>query len=92
MRSDRLLVVFPTIFGGAAVIVLVGLTAACGKAEQAPEPTSSTTTTTTTTTATTPPPPPVTPTEKAPRIPAGPNPFSPDIRTPPKPIPTGEPQ
>ncbi|MDX1886399.1 hypothetical protein [Mycolicibacterium sp. 120270] len=70
----------PAIAGAAAIIALVGLSAACAKEEEkAPETT--TTTTTTTTTA-----PPAEPTEKAPRIdPGGPNPFSPDVKAPPAP-------
>ena len=71
-RSTRRI---PAIAGAAAIIALVGLSAACAKEEEkAPE-----TTTTTTTTTTTPAP---TPTEKAPRIdPGGPNPFSPSVGT-----------
>jgi hypothetical protein len=69
----------PAIAGAAAIIALVGLSAACAKEEEkAPE---TTTTTTTTTTA-----PAVEPTEKAPRIdPGGPNPFSPEVKAPPAP-------
>ena len=76
-RSTRRI---PAIAGAAAIIALVGLSAACAKEEEkAPETT--TTTTTTTTTA-----PPVEPTEKAPRLnPNGPNPFSPQITAPPAP-------
>jgi hypothetical protein len=79
-RSTRRI---PAIAGAAAIIALVGLSAACAREEEeAPEPT----TTTTTTTTTTPPPPPVEPTEKAPRIdPTGPNPFSPSVIAPPAP-------
>lgn len=79
-RSTRRI---PALAGAAAIIALVGLSAACAKEEEpAPE---TTTTTTTTTTA-----PPVEPTEKAPRIdPGGPNPFSPDVKAPP--APTAEP-
>ncbi|RDH76085.1 hypothetical protein DVS77_23730 [Mycolicibacterium moriokaense] len=73
----------PAVAGVAAVIALVGLSAACAKEEQkAPETTTTTTTTATTTSA----PPPVEPTEKAPRIdPNGPNPFSPSVLAPPAP-------
>ena len=73
----------PVIAGTAAIIALVGLSAACSKEEQkAPETSTTTTTTTTTTTA----PPPASPTEKAPRLdPNGPNPFSPSVLAPPAP-------
>jgi len=69
----------PAIAGAAAIIALVGLSAACAKEEEkAPE--TSTTTTTTTTTA------PAEPTEKGPRLdPGGPNPFSPSVLAPPAP-------
>lgn len=75
-RSTRRI---PAIAGAAAIIALVGLSAACAKEEQkAPETSTTTTTTTTTTTAQ--------PTEKAPRLdPTGPNPFSPEIKAPPAP-------
>ena len=75
-RSNRRI---PAIAGAAAIIALVGLSAACAKEEEkAPE--TSTTTTTTTTTA------PAEPTEKAPRLdPGGPNPFSPPVIAPPAP-------
>ncbi len=69
----------PAIAGAAAIIALVGLSAACAK-EEAPAPETTTTTTTTTTTA------PAEPTEKAPRLdPGGPNPFSPSVIAPPAP-------
>jgi hypothetical protein len=60
---------------------MVGLTAACGGAEEAPE-----TTTTTTTTTTTPSPtaPPVSPTEKS-INPTGGNLFTPPVKAPPAP-------
>ncbi|MCT7661467.1 hypothetical protein [Mycobacterium deserti] len=71
--------------GGVAILAMVGLTASCGQEEEAPSETETTTTTTTTTTA----PPatsaPVNPTEKAPRIEPGPNPFSPTVHAPPAP-------
>ncbi|WP_233213392.1 hypothetical protein [Mycobacterium hubeiense] len=86
MTSSRLARRLALTAGGAAIIGMVSLTAACGEAEQAPEETTPTTTTTTTTTTTPPPPPPVEPTEKAPRIdPGGPNPFSPTVHAPPPP-------
>ncbi len=70
--------------GGAAIIGMVSLTAACGGGEQAPETTTETTTTTTTEATTTAPS--VEPTEKAPRLdPGGPNPFSPTVIAPPAP-------
>lgn len=75
-RSTRRL---PAIAGAAAIIALVGLSAACAKEEEKAPETSTTTTTTTTT-------PSAEPTEKAPRIdPGGPNPFSPDVKAPPAP-------
>jgi hypothetical protein len=75
MTSRRI----PAIAGAAAIIALVGLSAACAKEEQKAPETSTTTTTTTTT-------PSATPTEKAPRLdPNGPNPFSPQIKAPPAP-------
>ena len=67
--------------GGTAITAMVVLTASCAKEEEkAPE-----TTTTTTTTTTTPPASPAQPTEKAPRIEPGPNPFSPTVIAPPAP-------
>jgi hypothetical protein len=75
-RSTRRL---PAIAGAAAIIALVGLSAACAKEEEKAPETSTTTTTTTTT-------PPAEPTEKAPRLdPGGPNPFSPSVLAPPAP-------
>jgi hypothetical protein len=71
----------PAIAGAAAIIALVGLSAACAKEEEKAPETSTTTTTTTTTTT-----PPAEPTEKAPRLdPGGPNPFSPSVLAPPAP-------
>lgn len=71
----------PAIAGAAAIIALVGLSAACAKEEEKAPETSTTTTTTTTTTT-----PPPEPTEKAPRLdPNGPNPFSPSVIAPPAP-------
>ena len=76
-RSTRRI---PAIAGAAAIIALVGLSAACAKEEEkAPETTTTTTTTTTT-------PRRAEPTEKAPRLdPGGPNPFSPPVIAPPAP-------
>jgi hypothetical protein len=66
--------------GGAAIVGMVSLTAACGGGEEAPETTTTTTTTTTTEAPT------GSPTEKAPRLdPNGPNPFSPSVIAPPAP-------
>ena len=71
----------PAIAGAAAIIALVGLSAACAKEEEKAPETSTTTTTTTTTTT-----PPPEPTEKAPRLdPNGPNPFSTSVIAPPAP-------
>ncbi len=68
----------PAIAGAAAIIALVGLSAACAKEEEKAPETSTTTTTTTTTTT-----PPAEPTEKAPRLdPGGPNPFTPSVIAP----------
>ena len=76
MTSRRI----PAIAGAAAIIALVGLSAACAKEQQKAPETSTTTTTTTTTT------PSATPTQKAPKLdPNGPNPFSPQIKAPPAP-------
>ena len=82
MTTRRLTRRLPAIAGAAAIIAIVGLSAACAKEEEkAPETSTTTTTTTTTTTA-----PPAEPTEKAPRLdPGGPNPFSPDVKAPPAP-------
>lgn len=63
--------------GGAAILAMLSLAAACGTNEEAPE--TETTTTETTTTA-----PPINPTEKAPRIdPREPNAFTPEHTAPP---------
>jgi hypothetical protein len=79
MTSRRSTRRIPAIAGAAAIIALVGLSAACAKEEQKAPETSTTTTTTTTT-------PSATPTEKAPRLdPNGPNPFSPSVLAPPAP-------
>jgi len=64
------------VVGGAALTGMVALTASCASEEEkAPEETTTTTTTE----------PSVTPTEKAPRIEPGPNPFSPTVHAPPAP-------
>lgn len=72
---------------GMGAIIAMGALSACGEAEKAPETTTPTTTTTTSPTTTAPPGggAPVEPTEKAPRIEPGPNPFSPSVQAPPAP-------
>jgi len=63
------------VVGGAAIAALAMLTASCASEEEkAPEETTTTTTE-----------PSVIPTEKAPRIEPGPNPFSPTVHAPPAP-------
>jgi hypothetical protein len=75
MRSNRLARRVAAYAGGAAIVAMVGLTAACGGgAQKAPE--TSTTTTTTTTTA-----PSASPTEKS-INPTGGNLFTPPIKAP----------
>ena len=71
---------------GMGAIIAMGVLTACAQEEKAPE-TPTPTTTTPTTTTTTPPAggAPVEPTEKAPRIEPGPNPFSPSVVAPPAP-------
>ena len=79
--------------GGAALIAVGALTAACGSSgNQAPSSTTSTTTTTTTATTTAPPPTgaPAAPTEKS-INPTGGNLFSPSVVAPPAPnVPPGQ--
>lgn len=73
---------------GMGAIIAMGALSACAQEEKAPETTTPTTTTTTTSPTTTAPPgggAPVEPTEKAPRIEPGPNPFSPSVQAPPAP-------
>jgi len=86
MRSGRLARRLAATAGMGAIIAMGALTA-CAQEEKAPETTTPTTTTTTTTTTTAPPAggAPVEPTEKAPRIEPGPNPFSPSVVAPPAP-------
>ncbi|MCW2516428.1 MAG: hypothetical protein JWR11_5470 [Mycobacterium sp.] len=81
MRSHRLARRVAAYAGGAAIVAMVGLTAACGGSEKAPE--TSTTTTTTTTTAPSSAPS-VTPTEKS-INPTGGNLFTPPVKAPPAP-------
>ncbi len=74
MRSNRVARRVAAYVGGAAIVAMVGLTAACGGSEKAPE-----TSTTTTTTA-----PSASPTEKS-INPSGGNLFTPPIKAPPAP-------
>lgn len=74
MRSNRLARRIAAYAGGAAIVAMVGLTAACGGSEKAPE-----TSTTTTTTA-----PSASPTEKS-LNPTGGNLFTPPVKAPPAP-------
>jgi hypothetical protein len=81
MRSNRLARRVAAYAGGAAIVAMVGLTAACGgSSEKAPE-TSTTTTTTTTAPSSAPS---VTPTEKS-INPTGGNLFTPPVKAPPAP-------
>jgi hypothetical protein len=81
MKSGHLARRLPAFAGGAALIALVGLSAACGSSST-PSPSSTTTTTTTTTTS-------VAPTETSPTAtekninPSGGNKFSPTVLAPP---------
>ncbi|AMO63761.1 Uncharacterised protein [Mycolicibacterium phlei] len=68
--------------GGTAALSMVLITASCSNEEKAPETSTETSTETTTTTTTAAE---VEPTEKAPRIDPGPNPFSPTVFAPPAP-------
>jgi hypothetical protein len=67
--------------GGAAVLAMIGFTAACGSSEKAPETTTPTTTTSTTSA------PAVTPTEKS-INPTGGNLFTPPVKATPAPTAT----
>jgi hypothetical protein len=78
MRSNRLARRIAAGVGGAAIVAMVGLTAACGGGEKAPE-TSTTTTTTPSTSAPT-----LSPTEKS-INPTGGNLFTPPVKAPPAP-------
>ena len=84
MTSDRLARRLVATAGAAAIITMVGLSAACARQEaKAPKETATVTVTVT-----------VAPTEKAPRIPSGPNPFTPPVTPAPQNPPThvpGEP-
>ena len=76
MRSRLLARRLAAVAGGAAIVAMVGLTAACGGGEKAPE-----TSTTTPTTSS------VTPTEKS-ISPTGGNLFTPTVKAPPPAVPT----
>ena len=78
MGSQRLVRRVAAYVGGAAIVTMVGLTAACGGSEKAPE-TSTTTPTSATTTA-----PSASPTEKS-ISPSGGNLFTPPVKAPPAP-------
>ena len=81
MRSHRLARRVAAYAGGAAIVAMVGLTAACGgSSEKAPE----TSTTTTTTAPSSSSAPSVTPTEKS-INPTGGNLFTPPVKAPPAP-------
>ena len=75
MRSRLLARRLAAFAGGAAIVAMIGLTAACGGGEKAPE-----TSTTTPTTSS------VTPTEKS-ISPTGGNLFTPTVKAPPAPTP-----
>jgi hypothetical protein len=82
MTSDRLARRLVATAGAAAIITMVGLSAACTR-EEAKAPKETVTVTVT-----------VSATEKAPRIPSGPNPFTPPVTPAPQNPPThvpGEP-
>jgi hypothetical protein len=92
MTSGRVARSVAVIAGSTAIVAMVGLTASCAKEEKkTPSTTTSTTPSATpsaTPTAPAPGPSPsdsTNPTEKAPRIPTGPNPFSPSVKAPPAP-------
>jgi hypothetical protein len=82
MRSNRLARRVAAYAGGAAIVAMVGLTAACGGGSQKTPETSTTTTTTTTTAPSSAPS--VTPTEKS-INPTGGNLFTPPVKAPPAP-------
>jgi hypothetical protein len=76
MRSNRLVRRVAAAVGGTAIVAMIGLTAACGGGEKAPESTTPTTS------------PSVSPTEKS-INPTGGNLFTPPVKAPP--APTGVP-
>jgi hypothetical protein len=73
MRSNRLVRRVAAAVGGTAIVAMIGLTAACGGGQQAPESTTPTTTS-----------PSVSPTEKS-INPTGGNLFTPPVKAPPAP-------
>lgn len=73
MRSNRLVRRVAAAVGGTAIVAMIGLTAACGGGEKAPESTTPTTTS-----------PSVSPTEKS-INPTGGNLFTPPVKAPPAP-------
>jgi hypothetical protein len=77
MRSNRLVRRVAAAVGGTAIVAMIGLTAACGGGQKAPESTTPTTTS-----------PSVSPTEKS-INPTGGNLFTPPVKAPP--APTGVP-
>jgi hypothetical protein len=79
MRSNRLARRIAAGVGGAAIVAMVGLTAACGGGEKAPETSTTTTTTTPSSSA-----PSLSPTEKS-INPTGGNLFTPPVKAPPPP-------
>jgi hypothetical protein len=79
MRSNRLARRVAAYAGGAAIVAMLGLTAACGGGSQKAPETSTTTTTTAPSSA-----PSVTPTEKS-INPTGGNLFTPPVKAPPAP-------
>jgi hypothetical protein len=76
MRSNRLVRRVAAAVGGTAIVAMIGLTAACGGGQKAPESTTPTTTS-----------PSVSPTEKS-INPTGGNLFTPPIKAPPAPTAT----
>jgi hypothetical protein len=73
MRSNRLVRRVAAAVGGTAIVAMIGLTAACGGGQKAPESTTPTTTS-----------PSVAPTEKS-INPTGGNLFTPPVKAPPAP-------
>jgi hypothetical protein len=73
MRSHRLVRRVAAAVGGTAIVAMIGLTAACGGGEKAPESTTPATTSSS-----------VTPTEKS-INPTGGNLFTPSVKAPPAP-------
>jgi hypothetical protein len=77
MRSNRLVRRVAAAVGGTAIVAMIGLTAACGGGQKAPESTTPTTTSPSTS-------PSVSPTEKS-INPTGGNLFTPPVKAPPAP-------